>query len=213
MENANSQPTLDRTRDCEFSATTTIAQSRRTYAYARGSSGKEGGRRKRGVGQGSRDDCSLSVFLSWLFLQQRFVARKLSWFDNPRSVSRRRKPRETVGIVEWSRFQPSFSMAVAAQSFVQHTANKSNTLPATEHTDFVSPLFSRSTWSPFLFSLPDFLSLSGNCTNSLRVGYARDRAPVLFCERMLLVCNPCTRESRGSLSDLKSTPRKMYSML
>lgn len=104
--------------------------------------------------------------LSRLFLRERFVARKLSWFDNPRPVPRRRKPRglrrrvesrgregrgrrrwrrrgrgegRRVGTVESSRFQPSFSMAVAAQSFVQHTANKSNTLPANEHTDFASP--------------------------------------------------------------------------
>lgn len=55
-----------------------------TYIHARGSSGKEGGRRRRGVGsRGSRDDCTLSVFLWRLLLQQRFVARKLSWFDNP----------------------------------------------------------------------------------------------------------------------------------
>lgn len=35
---------------------------------------------------------SETIVLSRLFLRERFVARKLSWFDNPRPVPRRRKP-------------------------------------------------------------------------------------------------------------------------
>lgn len=41
-------------------------------------------------------------------------------------------------------FEPSFSAAVAAQSFVQHTANKSNTLSERrKHTDFLLSCFPR----------------------------------------------------------------------
>ena len=143
---------------------------------------------------------SLRLPLAALAPQQRFVARKLSWFDNPSvGLEAEETERETVGIVESSRFQPSFSMAVAAQSFVQHTANKSNTQPATEHTDFLSPLLilSRSTRSrsspllPPFRSTPAFLSLSGKCTERTftYAGYAP--AAAAAARASLLFHQPC----------------------
>lgn len=76
-------------------------------------------RRKRG---------SLRWLCSRHFLQECFVACKLSSFDNPRSRPRNggESRKRSGGGGDDTRTE-SFSAAVAALSFVEHTANKSNT--------------------------------------------------------------------------------------